>query len=127
MRDRGPRRLDAPPPLRRPPRLPSRLPPPNRWTLARLPTPEQIAAQVRRQPIGAVIADICRDFGITASHPLWRDVQRAIIKHGGSLARLAIDIINRPWPPIAQPPTTVAPTTLQPNLQFAAPGGTGPP
>ena len=37
---------------------------------AGLPTPGQIAAQVRRQPIGAVIADICRDFGITASHPL---------------------------------------------------------
>ncbi len=92
---------------------------------AGLPTPEQIAAAVRRQPIGAVIADICRDFGITASHPLWRDVRRAIIKHGGSLARLGIDIIRRPWLPA---PTAVAPAAPQPALRFAAPGGgTGPP
>ena len=32
--------------------------------LANLPTPDQIAAKVRRQPIGAVLADICRDLGI---------------------------------------------------------------
>src|SRR5271166_6468891 len=32
--------------------------------LARLPTPEQIAAEVRRRPIGAVIGDICRDLGV---------------------------------------------------------------
>src|SRR5271169_5655963 len=43
--------------------------------LARLPTPEQIAAEVRRRPIGAVIADICRDLGITGRHPLWQDVK----------------------------------------------------
>ena len=39
--------------------------------LAHLPTAEQIAAEVRRRPIGAVIADICRDLGILPSHPLW--------------------------------------------------------
>jgi hypothetical protein len=33
---------------------------------AGLPTPEQIAAEIRRRPIGAVIADICRDLGIVA-------------------------------------------------------------
>ena len=32
--------------------------------LAHLPTPEQIAAEVRRRPIGAVIAEICHDLGI---------------------------------------------------------------
>ena len=37
--------------------------------LVHLPTPEQIAAKVRRQPIGAVVADICRDLGILPSHP----------------------------------------------------------
>jgi hypothetical protein len=124
--DQGPKpRTARPAPKPRPP-----VSPPARASdprLAHLPTAEQIAAEARRRPIGAVIADIYRNLGILPSHPLWRDVQRAIIKHGGSLARLAIDIINRPWPPIAQPPTTVAPTTLQPNLQFAAPGGTGPP
>ena len=45
--------------------------------ITHLPTPEQIAAKVRRQPIGAVIADICRDLGILPSHPLWRELQAA--------------------------------------------------
>ena len=45
-------------------------------TRDRLPTPEQIAAEVRRRPIGAVIADICRDLGIMPNHPLWRELQR---------------------------------------------------
>ena len=54
--------------------------------ITRLPTPEQIAAKVRRQPIGAVIADICRDLGILPSHPLWRELQTVIIREGGSLA-----------------------------------------
>ena len=46
--------------------------------LTHLLTPEQIATKVRRQPIGAVIADICRDLGILPSHPLWREL-RAVI------------------------------------------------
>src|SRR6185437_4283060 len=32
--------------------------------LARLPTEDEIAAEVRRRPVGAVIADICLDLGI---------------------------------------------------------------
>ena len=41
--------------------------------IVRLPTPAEITAdQVRRRPIGAVLADICRDLGITTDHPLWR-------------------------------------------------------
>ena len=74
--------------------------------LARLPTPEQIAAAVRRQPIGAVIADICRDLGIMPNHPLWRELQLAIIGHGGNLARVTMDVTKRAidavvatWPP----------------------------
>jgi hypothetical protein len=30
----------------------------------------------------------CRDLGIMPSHPLWRELQIAVIRHGGSLARL---------------------------------------
>jgi hypothetical protein len=74
--------------------------------LARLPTPEQIAADVRRRPIGAVIADICRDLGVMPSHPLWRELQLAIMRHGGNPARLAMDLTRRAidavtatWPP----------------------------
>jgi hypothetical protein len=96
--------------------------------LVHLPTPQQIAAAVRRKPIGAVIVDICRDLGITGSHPLWRDVQRAIIKHGGSLFRLVMNIINCPDPLAARSPTAAIPAASQPPaLPFEAPGGTGPP
>jgi len=56
--------------------------------LTHMPTAEQIAAEVRRRPIGAVIADICRDLRILPSHPLWRDIQNAINRHGGSYVRL---------------------------------------
>jgi len=40
----------------------------------RLPTPEQIADRIKHQPIGAVIADICRDLGIRPNHPLWPEL-----------------------------------------------------
>jgi hypothetical protein len=57
--------------------------------LAHLPTSEQIAAEVRRRPIGAVIADICRDLDIMPCHPLWRDLRLVIIRHGGSLRAIS--------------------------------------
>ncbi|HME26248.1 MAG TPA: hypothetical protein VKI44_33795 [Acetobacteraceae bacterium] len=96
--------------------------------LAGLPTAAQIAAEVRRRPIGAVIADICRDLGITGSHPLWPEVRRAITRHGGSLVRLVTDLIDRSLFPGGWPPPAVAPTALRgPTLRFEAPGGTGPP
>ena len=63
--------------------------------LAALPTAEQIAAEVRRRPVGAVIADICRDLGIMADHPLWRDLRLAIMLHGGNLAGLFRDRFKR--------------------------------
>jgi hypothetical protein len=63
--------------------------------LAHMPTAEQIAAEVRRRPIGAVIADICRDLRILPSHPLWRDIQNAINNHGGSYIRLLKDVLSR--------------------------------
>ena len=44
--------------------------------LARLPTAEQIAADVRRRPIGAVLADICRDLGVLPSHPAMARIER---------------------------------------------------
>ena len=96
--------------------------------LAHLPTAAQIAAEVRRRPIGAVIADICRDLGIVPRHPLWPDVHRAIIRHGGSLARLVTDLIDRSLFPGGWPPTAVTAAALRgPTLRFEAPGGTGPP
>ena len=78
-------------------------------SLARLPTPEQIAAKVRRQPIGAVIADICRDLGIGPSHPLWGELRALIEQYDGDYERLLFDIRKQPvprfedFPPIASP------------------------
>jgi len=40
--------------------------------LTRLPTAQEIAAQIRHRPIGRVLEDICRDLGILPSDPLWR-------------------------------------------------------
>jgi hypothetical protein len=95
---------------------------------ARLPTPEQIAAEMRRRPMGAVIGDICRDLGILPSHPLWRDVERAMLEHGGAFARLAIDVIRQAFSPAARHAFALIPAALRPPaLRFEAPSGTGPP
>jgi hypothetical protein len=80
--------------------------------LALLPTPEQIAAEVRRQPIGAVIADICRDLGILPNHPLWRDLQQAINAYRGNYARLVIDILKRPLLILAEDGSAAAQAVL---------------
>ena len=121
--DAGPRPARA----RSAPRAPAapRVAEPADAGLAHLPTAEQIAAEVRRRPIGAVIADICRDLGILPSHPLWPDVARAMLEYGGSPARLVSDLIDRAF---SAPPPTVAPAALPgPNPRFETPGGTGPP
>ncbi len=89
--------------------------------LAAMPTPEQIAAEVRRRPIGAVIADICRDLGITPSHKLWRALQTAIIRYNGNYARLITDILDRVFP-------LPVPTALLPSpKRSTAHAGAGPP
>ena len=56
--------------------------------LARLPTEQEIAAEVRRRPVGAVIADICRDLGIAPGQLdriFWDELSHAIVAYGGSL------------------------------------------
>jgi hypothetical protein len=56
--------------------------------LARLPTEAEIAAEIRRRPIGAVIADICLDLGVMPGHldrAFWDELRHAIIMYGGSL------------------------------------------
>jgi hypothetical protein len=60
-----------------------------RFCSARLPTEKEIAAEVRRRPVGAVIADICRDLGIMPGQldrAFREELSRAIIIYGGSLA-----------------------------------------
>ena len=122
-------RLDAPPRRAASPSSP-RLPRPatapadgeTDERIARLPTPDQIATAVRRQPIGAVIADICRDLGILPSHPLWRELQAVIVREGGSLANLMKDILDQAVP-IAAPALPGPPT---PPPRFLGPVRTGP-
>lgn len=92
---------------------------------AQLPTPEQIAAKVRRQPIGVVIADICRDLGITPSHPLWRELSLVIMRHGGSLAALLKHMFDQVFP-LPAPVRAVDARSASPITRLA-PGSTGPP
>ena len=90
-----------------------------------MPTAEQIAAEVRRRPIGAVIADICRDLRILPSHPLWRDIQNAINKHGGSYIRLLKDLLRRNYQLAVE---LVAPYDSPcPSVSSPASASTGPP
>ena len=95
--------------------------------LANLPTPEQIADLTKRRPIGVVIADICRDLGIRPNHPLWPELCQIIVKHGGSLTRLIVDIIQdmRFWRPAQS--WLIAPTWPAPPRQSLALACTGPP
>jgi hypothetical protein len=93
----------------------------------RLPTPDDIAAEVRRRPIGAVIADICRDFGIVPSNPLWRELSLVIIENGGNLATLFKDTWKRISIWLTDPPAAVDPAASAPDLPFAVTPGTGPP
>ncbi|MGC1408457.1 MAG: hypothetical protein WA864_05880 [Acetobacteraceae bacterium] len=88
--------------------------------LIHLPTPQEIAAKIRRQPIGAVIADICRDLGILPCHPLWRELQIAIMREGGNYARLIKDILDQAFPISATAPPG-------PPRRPPTPVGTGPP
>jgi hypothetical protein len=90
----------------------------------KLPTAEEIAARVRRQPIGVVLADICRDLGILPGHPLWGEVQAAVIEFGGSFVRLFTEMIHRPMQ-LLQAQLKIA--WQQKNGPPAASGATGPP
>jgi hypothetical protein len=94
---------------------------------ARLPTPEEIAAEIRRRPFGAVIADICRDFGIVPTNPLWLELSRTIVANGGSFIRLFDDALKRVTMRPSNPPATEHPAGASLDLPFAVMPGTGPP
>jgi hypothetical protein len=95
--------------------------------LARLPTPGDIAAEIRRRPAGAVLADICRDLGIVPSNPLWREISAAIISYGGNLATLLGDIFDRHGLLLTRPPAAAQPAGPAPILPSTVRPGTGPP
>ena len=90
-----PQRAPAPrgPSAPRPPMPPAA---PTDPRLGALPPVVQLANDLLRRPIGAVLADICRDLGILPCHPLWRELHRAIIHYRGNGVRLFRDIAERP-------------------------------
>jgi hypothetical protein len=95
--------------------------------LAALPTEEEIAAEVRRRPVGAVLADICRDLGITPTHVLWREVSAIISENGGTTMTLFNEFVRwmrRPW---FDRDVSVSPALGQPFPPAAMACGTGPP
>ena len=58
---------------------------------SRLPTPEELAAEVRRRPVGRTIAYICMDLGIApglCDGDFWNQVEKTLRRYGGSLGRL---------------------------------------
>ncbi len=66
--------------------------------LGPLPSVRQIAARIRKQRPGAVIADICRDLGIDGHHPLWGEVHGAILLNGGNMVKtLRIIMARADW------------------------------
>jgi hypothetical protein len=100
--DANPQPTPTPRPLRTPRASPSEAeapsPAPTANTDLCLPTADEIAAKIRRQPIGAVLADICRDLGIVRGHPLWDELHLAITIYGGDPRPLFMQWLNRSFP-----------------------------
>jgi hypothetical protein len=112
-----------------------------------LPTPQQIAAPLRRRPLGAVLVDICHDLGIMPGDmepELSRALRAAIIEYGGSLARYLSRTMDRalgrlPAPHVSPSPRSrieprsepmgagVAPPQSYPPVPIALALATGPP
>ena len=60
-----------------------------------LPTAEEIAERVRKQPIASVIEDICLDLGINASDPLFREVMEALGLSDLRIMRVLDNVVDR--------------------------------
>ncbi len=69
--------------------------------LANLPTEAEIAADIRRRPIGVVIVSICEDLGTMPGHldrAFWDELRHAILCYGGSLAAFIGRLSNKLFP-----------------------------
>ena len=56
--------------------------------LTALPSAAEIARLVRTKPIGRVLQDICRDFGLAPADKGWFAIAEEVMRHGGSVKRL---------------------------------------
>jgi hypothetical protein len=88
--------------------------------VARMPTPRDIAAALRRRPIGAVIGDICRDLGILPSHPLWREISSVMLDNNGNVGTLLLHIIRRPFVHLHEPPAIAPAGIVSPGIAAPA-------
>ncbi len=131
---RAARRDDAPPAPPQPKRTARPARPSGDPHYADWPSTAQLAADISRRPIASVLADICRDLGITPHHPLWQEMCHAITAYGGSVEALAKDAgerwCSRRWLeiPFTQPP--VSTWTFWPapwSHPVTAAAATGPP
>ena len=68
--------------------------------LAYLPTEAEVADEARRRPAGAIVADICLDFGMTPENAgaLWDQLLAPIARFGGSLKRFTAEVDRRNAP-----------------------------
>ena len=77
------------------PRRPGAQEPPD---LAHLPTVEELEAAIRRRPVGRVLADICRDLGISpglCAGGFWNQVFLALVHYRGGFANFMCDMRQR--------------------------------
>jgi hypothetical protein len=95
LRNPSPRKPRAARPDAMPDRNPAPAQPARRTGNPLVPTARQLAAELRRRPVGVVLAGICRDLGITPHHPLWEEVSRCIVACGGSIEELGQDAETR--------------------------------
>lgn len=87
----------------------------------RLPTAEEIAAELRRRPLGAVLVDICRDLGIQPgdlTREQWEELRDLILRYGGNpndvifaewFLRLKLQLEIKPGKQTPEPADTGAP------------------
>ncbi len=98
--------------------------------IAALPTPKEIAALLRRRPLGAVLVEICRDLGVAPGDlepGLWKELSSTIIEFGGNLAAYVAGLINGVFhiPPRLRVATRPAKPRSSPSVPPAL--ATGPP
>jgi hypothetical protein len=108
----------AKPPAGRPVKRPS---------LPDVPTAEEIATALRHRPAVAVIADICRDFGIAPAHPLWGEVMTVLSAHGGNFVKYFKSVLDRMCAWLTAASAVDMHGAPTPRPQSAAACGTGPP
>ena len=91
--------------------------------LARVLSAKEIADDIRRRPIGAVIGDICHDLGIMPGQidrALWDELVLAMAQYGGSLARFTRTMFQRVLP-VCGLPTSPSPARPAPPPACPAP------